>query len=154
MAKVFQFPFNVPEWTEHLNAKDPVALVIRAHLYIEALLIRLIEAALVRKDALNVTELQFPRKVKLAVALGKIEPKDHTADLAFNKLRNKFAHNLGTQLTEQDELDLHNSFSDTQRELAKDLRERDPQMPFMGRLRCDLVALMMQLMEEEERIGP
>jgi len=139
----FKVSFDVPTFAQHLNAQDPVAVVVRAHLYVESALIRLIEAALVRREALDVTRLPFLTKVNLAVALGKIEPKDRDAYAALNRLRNRFAHDLRTQLADQDELDFYNTLSHKQRKFADTLRK--PEMPFMGRLRCDLVGLIMQL---------
>lgn len=36
--QVHSIPFDVPILTEHLNTTEPLALVLRAHLYVEAVL--------------------------------------------------------------------------------------------------------------------
>lgn len=134
-------PFDVPTLTQHLNSKDPLALVIRAHLYVEAVLIRHIEAALVNKGQFDSASLTFPRKVKLAAAMGKVSNADVSALLALNSLRNRFAHKLDTHLQDQDEHALYSTLSKQQRLFVDGLRT--PQMDYMGRLRSDLVGLIV-----------
>jgi hypothetical protein len=134
-------PFDIPTWGEHLNSKDPLAMVIRAHLYVEAVLIRHVETAMVNTKRSDIDNLNFPTKVKRAVTAGKVDSSDAVALTALNRLRNRFAHNLTAQLQEQDELDLYNALSKRQRTIAESLG-RTPQLQYMGRLRCDLMALI------------
>jgi hypothetical protein len=137
-------PFDIPTWGEHLNSKDPLAMVIRAHLYVEAILIRRIESVIVNKQLFDSARLQFSTKVKLAAALGKVDDADEPALNALNKLRNGFAHNLATQLQEQDERDFYNAFSKRQRSFVDHLRTQvDEQVDCMVRLRLDLVGLII-----------
>ena len=135
-------PFDIPTLIEHLNSKDHLALIIRAHLYVEAILIRHIETALANKGRFDAATLTFPKKVSLAVAMGKVDPAaDLSALNALNRLRNKFAHNLDTQLQEQDEHDLYIALSKRQRVVVDDLRKDE--LDYTGRLRCDLVGLIV-----------
>ena len=136
-------PFDVPTWTEHLNAKDPLALVIRGHLYAESALVRHIESRLADKKVLEVSRLQFGMKMKLAAALGGIGPDDIGVLEKLNDLRNKFAHNLETQLTDKDELDLYNTLTPKQRKIVDLMRK--PELPFLGKLRCDLMGIILTL---------
>jgi hypothetical protein len=142
-ALMFKVPFDVPTWTAHLNAQDPLALVIRGHLYVESALIQQIEAVLVNKKEFDSARLQFDKTVRLAVALGKVEAADAGAFTALNRLRVQFAHNVGTKLTDQDELDLYNALSQRQREIVD--RFRKPEMEFLARLRLDIVGLILAL---------
>ncbi len=142
-APVIGFPFDVPTWGEHLNAKDPLALVIRGHLYVEAALVRLIESAIVDKKALDVARLPFRAKVKFAKALGKLDSADARVVDVLGRLRDKFAHDLNTQLSAQDELDVHNAMSPRQRKIADALRNQTTD--FLSRLRCDLIAIIVTL---------
>jgi hypothetical protein len=143
MKVAINVPFDVPTWTEHLNTQDPLALVIRGHLYVEAALIQKIEAALVNKQGFDTAALSFVLKVKFAVALGKVDPADVGALTVLNRFRVRFAHDLKTQLNDQDELDLHNALSPQQRTLVDSLRK--PTLPFIGRLRCDILGLILRL---------
>lgn len=134
-------PFDIPTLVDHLNIKDPLAIVIRAHLYLEATLIRQIETVLVKKERFDSATLTFPKKVQLAVALGRLDYADAPALNALNSLRNKFAHKLDTQLQEQDERDIYNALSERQRSFVNQLRTAE--MHYMGRLRSDLMGLIL-----------
>ena len=136
-APVIGFPFDVPTWGEHLNAKDPLALVIRGHLYVEAALVRLIESAIVDKKALDVARLPFRAKVKFAKALGKLDSADARVVDVLGRLRDKFAHDLNTQLSAQDELDVHNAMSPRQRKIADALRNQIDGLSFETAMRPD-----------------
>jgi hypothetical protein len=103
LKKVVKGDFGFQTLIEHLNAEDPLALVLRGHLYVEATLIKQIESALVDKKALAGARFSFPAKVRLAVALGKVDPADQRGFTALNDLRNDFAHDVKMKLTEQHE---------------------------------------------------
>jgi hypothetical protein len=68
MKTPIKVPFGGPTWTAHLNTEDPLALVIRGHLYVEAALIQQIEAAIPNKERLDAATLPFTLKVRFAVA--------------------------------------------------------------------------------------
>jgi hypothetical protein len=135
-------PFDIHTLFEHLNSKDHLALIIRAHLYVESILIRQIEAALAKKERFDCAKLTFPNEVNLAVAMGRVDEADRTALIELNRLRNKFAHNLGTTLDEEDEAKLYNSFSKRQKTFVDELRDTDG-LAHIGRLRCDLAGLII-----------
>jgi hypothetical protein len=61
---------DVATLMSHLTAEDPLALVIRGHLYFENALSKKIEDALADPTSFDSAKLQFPTKVRLAVALG------------------------------------------------------------------------------------
>jgi hypothetical protein len=126
---------------EHLNADDPLALVTRGHLYVEAVLIKQIETAIVDKKAFDSARLTFPTIVKLAVALGKVAKADAGGLGALNDLRNKFAHNVETTLTKKDEEDLYHALSLNQRKKIHVSRKAEKILP--RRLRFDIMGLIM-----------
>lgn len=134
---------DVAALMSHLTVDDPLALVMRAHLYVENALIKKIEDALTDPTAFDSAGLRFPAKVSLAVALGKVDAADVGAFTALNRLRRDFAHDLDTKLTDQDELDFHHALSRHQRQVVDKLRY--PQMPLLIRLRCDIGGLLSTL---------
>jgi hypothetical protein len=140
LKKLVKGGFDFPTLMKHLNAEDPLALVLRGHLYVEASLIKRVESALVDKKALEVARFNFPKKVSLAMALGKVDPADARGFTALNELRNKFAHNVEKKLTEQDELNLYNVLSTSQRKITDVARK--PGMTPLGRLRFDVMGLI------------
>lgn len=140
LNKVVKGGFDFPTLMKHLNAEDPLALVLRGHLYVEAALIKQIESALVNKKALAGARFSFPAKVKLGVALGKVDPADARGFTALNALRNEFAHDVEKKLTEQHELNLYNVLSPSQRKIIEAPREAETM--FLGRLRFDIIGLI------------
>ncbi|MCP1174314.1 hypothetical protein [Ralstonia chuxiongensis] len=82
---------------------DPVMLVLRAHLFTEALLERLILVSLPRGDKIvEAGNLTYAQKLVLVEALQKL-PDDITSSLrGLNKVRNQCAHELGKEISETD----------------------------------------------------
>jgi hypothetical protein len=140
LKKAVKGVFDFPTLITHLNAGDQLALVMRGHRYVEAALIKQIESALVNRQAFAVARLNFTTKISLAVALGKIDPADVGGFTALNALRVKFAHDVETTLTKQDELNLYNALSPSQRKIIEGPREAE--MMLLGRLRFDIIGLI------------
>ncbi len=86
--------FNAEEYLNRINSEDRVGILISGHLYIEAALVQLIERALPYPDDLGEEtwrRLSFPGKLELGVALDVIDPRETSAYLKVNQLRNKIA---------------------------------------------------------------
>jgi len=132
--------FDFPTLMSHLNTEDPLALVVRGHLYVEAALIKRIETVIVDKKAFADARLSFHTKVKLAVALGKVGVDDARGFKALNDLRNDFAHKVETKLTKRDEENLYNVLSASQRKMIKEPRRAEA--VFVRRLRFDIMGLI------------
>jgi hypothetical protein len=94
-------------------------LVVRSHLYIEAVLTQLIEERLEEPYALDLERLNFNTKLNLAVALGAVQKSEKPALVLLNRLRNRFAHKLNAQITKQDARQFLNSFASEQRKEIK-----------------------------------
>jgi hypothetical protein len=141
LKKAVKGVFDFPTLMSHLNADDPLALVTRGHLYVEAALIKQIEAVIVDKKAFDSARLPFLTKVKLAVALGKVDRADVGGFKAMNELRNGFAHNVETKLTKQDEENLYNTLSPSQRKRIEEPRKAETML--LRRLRFDIMGLIM-----------
>jgi hypothetical protein len=85
-----------------VNSQEPIAVLVGVHLHLEAFIIALITAVLPKPDALDIDRLNFPSKLGLAVALGAIPDAAAPALRTINSLRNRIAHNLRAELTEED----------------------------------------------------
>lgn len=132
-----------------INVDDPLQMIIRAHLNIEASLIKLIELSLENKNHIDVARLRFPTKVDLAFALGSIADTNYKNILKnVNRLRNKFAHNLSYELTDADlnailqEDDILKSFIESK------FKDRD----YLDKLRGTLAMIFLSLDAEEEML--
>lgn len=84
-----------------LSGADALGVVIRAHIHVEHEVIAFIEARLPVPSALSLKDLDYDRRVKLALALGF--PDEFSKALSFlGTLRNKFAHDLDASIGEQE----------------------------------------------------
>jgi hypothetical protein len=72
--------------------------------------------------------------------LGAVHATDVAGINGLNKLRNKFAHNVETKLTKQDEENLYNALSPGQRKMIKG--PRTAETAFLRRLRFDIIGLI------------
>jgi len=97
----------------HVRAKDPLQVIIRGHLYIEAELGDLLREAvcIVVPDAINLDDWAFGKLLELATALGLLSVADAGAYRAINKLRNRIAHDLDFAIDQSHARDVYNSLS-------------------------------------------
>jgi hypothetical protein len=95
--------FDDDAWLKAIYAEDPLGAVVRGHLYVESLVLSLIEEALPNPKAVDLVRLNFPLKIDLAVAMGLIHPDDKPAFMFLNRLRNRFAHNVKATVSLEDE---------------------------------------------------
>jgi hypothetical protein len=91
-----------------LLAEDEVGCVIRSHLYIEAQINRYLELAVIEPKYLTKLGLSYAKKVELLCCLG-LDQQFRGILIGIGKLRNKFAHNLSSRLTQQVVNDLYNA---------------------------------------------
>lgn len=84
-----------------LSSEDDLGAVVRVAIWVESLVMRLVEQPLPAPKALKDLNLDYHGKVQLAVALGM--PEEMAAVLkALGSLRNRFAHQLDMVLKESD----------------------------------------------------
>lgn len=100
-------PINA-EFVTALLAEDEVGSVIRSHLYVEAQLSAFLELTVVEPKFLNDLDLSYAKKVELACCLG-FDPTFRSALKRIGKLRNDFAHDLSSLLSERVVADLFNA---------------------------------------------
>jgi hypothetical protein len=112
------------EFAQALIAEDELGVVVRAHIYIESAIDQFLSFEL--HDYSQLGRIDYSMKVRIALACGL--PSDFGASLrALGTLRNKFAHRLGTKLTESDVDSFCGTFPSKERE-AIELKLRDAGM--------------------------
>ena len=101
-----------------LNGEDELGAVIRAHIHFEALLLEMLGLLVKDEGALRKLNLEFSQSVDLAIALGL--GSEHAKGLrAFGKLRNEFAHDLNSKLSDNRINNLYESLSTTDKEVVQ-----------------------------------
>ncbi len=93
---------NPEQLIRDLNSEDELGLLLRGHLYIENELVKIIEAHMPHPEKFDIAAINFPKKIYLAAAMGILSEEEVEPYIFFNKLRNKLAHNLGQEVTEND----------------------------------------------------
>ena len=89
-----EFSFNQGQLRGHITADEGGIKIIRAQLYAEHVLERMLDEALPRKGILDQEAVSFGTKLKLVVALGHLSENMRPAIVKLNALRNKVAHEL------------------------------------------------------------
>jgi hypothetical protein len=91
------------------QGEDDLGVILRAHLYLESTLVELIREFLEEPQAIKLERLQFPVKLQLAIAVGALLDEYIAPLKLLNSLRNRFAHDIGTKISELDQESLFNS---------------------------------------------
>jgi hypothetical protein len=100
-----QFDARLDDFIRDLNGEDDLGVVVRGHLWVERELIGYIDAQLVDPTALR-PDLDYADRVRLAIALG-LDTSLKAPLNALGKVRNRFAHQLGSHLDKSDADNLH-----------------------------------------------
>lgn len=117
-AAAMAWSFDLEKMKSHLDGDDELIVIVRGHLYLEHVLIAFLTEALRYPEAVKFRRIPYPLKVDLCAALGVV-PKDIVPVLIkVNELRNKVAHNLNYEFTEQDKRDLYNCYPKYGQELV------------------------------------
>jgi hypothetical protein len=104
------------EFDSIVQSGDAFTVAIRGHQAVDELLSLAISETLANPHQLEIRNLAFSLKVDLAVAMGIVA--DRGAFMAFNRIRNRFAHDRNASFGEKDADDLYNTWSDYLRKLA------------------------------------
>lgn len=106
-----------------LMGEDELGVVIRAHIHIEAQLVRLLEALVPYSEHLEKMDLDYAQKVQLTVAMG-LAP-EHVAPLnTLGSIRNRFAHKLESKLTKNDAENLYRVLGADDKDIVQESFER------------------------------
>ncbi|WP_180228155.1 hypothetical protein [Bacillus toyonensis] len=92
---------SVLEFMEATNDEDELQIILRGQLYIEHEIEKLLRLRLVEPEIYFRNNPMFNSKLNLVVALGLLPRNKMSAYDKFNKLRNKFAHELKYKVTEE-----------------------------------------------------
>ena len=96
-----------PAFIKALLAEDELGCVIRSHLYIEAQIDHYLELAVAHPKHLKDLDLSYAKKIELMCCLG-FDAQFRGPLKRLNKLRNDFAHDLSSRLSQKVVNDLYN----------------------------------------------
>ncbi len=143
---------------EHLMRPTALEVLLRGHLWAESELIGILEDSLPYPQHIDLSRLGFPLKVALVAAHGRLRADDMPVYLKLNSLRNKIAHNLHTELGEEQVNELFGTFGDRFKFMYKEadihafLKSPD-EAHYIGRLRAAIAYMCIALSSEREKIA-
>ncbi len=114
---------ELDEFVTDLFQEDELGSVVRTHIRIEALLIRLLEALAPKPKHLAELPIDFHGRVTLALVLG-LNARFGPPLKAIGTLRNEFAHKLGTRLNKSRVTNIYNALSPEDKNQVKASFER------------------------------
>jgi hypothetical protein len=96
------FSFDLERLKLQINSGDTLTTVIKAHLYLEHVLIFFLRQSFSQPDEINLKRISFPTKVDLCIALGLIDKELRAPLNKVNEMRNRVAHTLDVEINDQE----------------------------------------------------
>jgi hypothetical protein len=109
------FLFDIEQMKRDLNSDDQMQLTVRAHLYVEHILMELLKISLPHHGRLTLDRVNFMLKMEICAATGALNPALIDPIKHLNTFRNRLAHNLHYELTEKDKQKIFDSFDKNSR---------------------------------------
>lgn len=81
------------------KASEELHMLLRGHLYLEWMLAEILRRKMSNPESLAALNMGFYKLVKLHEAMGLLDQAEVELLLALNRLRNRYAHRLGFDLT-------------------------------------------------------
>ena len=101
-----------------LMGEDELGVVVRAHIHIESVLLRLLDRMVVDPASLKKMDLNYSQRVNFALTLG-LKAQHGPPLLALGTLRNAFAHRPETKLSKDRVDNLYKSLGAEDRKLVQ-----------------------------------
>jgi hypothetical protein len=120
------FSFDISRLKEDVTfSGDTVVTVIKAHLYLEHVIMQTLTEALKVPDVVDFRRMSFPAKLDLCVALG-IYPKPWREIISrVNEMRNRVAHKLDVQVSEHAKRELWEMLPEIAKQSLRSEYEKD-----------------------------
>lgn len=127
---------------EHINTAAPLEMVLKGHLWVETVLIRLLEDLVQLPREMEEARLSFVQKVRVACALGAISSEVIPSLLTLNRLRNKVAHDLDAAIGAAEEQALIDSLDQRTKLVAGVDTDDNKNQPFPHRFQLAIFTLV------------
>lgn len=117
--------FDQATFLQRINQGERWQQLLQTHLYYDHVVSKMLTDALVDPEAVNLSRMGFAQKLSFVKALGLLDADVVTAMAKVNDLRNKIAHDLTFDLTDQIVSDLRNATPKPIRDAASGASGRD-----------------------------
>lgn len=150
-------PIDVNLYVEQIQGRSLVEVLLRGHLWVEKHLNVLLEAELSRPKALKLDRMAFSQKTNLADAMGMLSRQEVETLRTLNAMRNRLAHDLYGEPSEEDVSRLEACVPDSQRGLSHKLLEvmgqedaSDQETVICRRLSAVILALLTEMEQHSQ----
>ncbi|WGU96424.1 hypothetical protein QJQ58_09380 [Paenibacillus dendritiformis] len=126
------------------KGESHIQIVLRAHLYIENELNKLLNNALKHPEII-VNYMRFVDKLRLVFAIGILPIDEMDVIKKINRLRNSFAHDLSFEINDSIIEEITNSFSENQRKVFSTFYKSETDLT--NKLRTALFTTWIMLFE-------
>ncbi|WP_425989903.1 hypothetical protein [Afipia sp. DC4300-2b1] len=116
IEKCEQFCFDYTKFDKDMRSGDIITTVLKAHLYLEHVLIQTLLDACPNPEAIELRRMNFPAKLDLCIALGLLPDLWSKPVRTINDMRNTVAHRLEFQFSDSERLKLYNLLPEFLRE--------------------------------------
>jgi hypothetical protein len=129
-----KFSFDHELFSKRISVGERWQQLLQAHLYYDHVLTQMLVDALPQPDAIDLRRMGFANKLQLISAMNLLPP-DLISPIQFiNGIRNKIAHDLNFEVTDQAIIDLTNCTPPSLREALEQNSGREPGPPLFHEL--------------------
>lgn len=141
-AEQHVFRFDMARCAERLRTGEPWQQLIQAHLYLDHTIGELLADAMPAPNAVELGRMGFHQKLQLVEGFALLPAALIPAVRKANSLRNKIAHDLNFELSQEDQASLIGLMAKEHQEAARDYKRDDtPELLFFANV---LVVLVLQ----------
>lgn len=115
--------FDLAAMKSQLSGDDDLQITIKAHLYVEHILMELLKLSLPLHKNLQMDRLNFISKAEICAASGAMPTELLPPIKILNSFRNRLAHNLHSVLANKDKKKIFDSFNKMARDLVLESHE-------------------------------
>lgn len=139
--------FDLPTFHKRLDLGDDWQRVVQGHLFLDHVITRMLQEALLHPEKIKLDRTNFSAKVDLCAALGLLAPGREALLRKVNRLRNSLAHDLHFRIEERHAVELKSIASDPFKSLVEHQLESYPYLTLMC---CCIKALVVLLDMDRE----
>lgn len=116
--------FDRGEYFKRIENGDDWQRLVQAHLYLEFIASKILEAELVHPNDINLKRMGFSARLDLISALGLVPQQFVAVVRKISKLRNKASHELNFEINEDEVISIRNTLPKHLRDVAEEPGQR------------------------------
>lgn len=136
--------FNKASFIKRMGQGEDWHKLVQASVYMEFIALKLLERELKHPTEIELDRMSFSSRLDLISALGLVPKHIILAIKAISKKRNKVAHDLEFELSDQDIQQIASSIPKDLKKIAREVNDFEEQEPLLLRHYLSIVVLMFE----------